>query len=270
MIIALILILLFVSLWLFLSLQKTKADIDISASLSSPDRYYLKSNLVPSKPKRKLFAEKTPVWLRELLVRFYREYIPPKITVNEWASGCDGDGGAPPSEIQQRAVKYYGLANIPLKVYQGDSYNITLNLHPSIRAAINSEGKIRANRQGDDKLNITLSVSGTAKQHLEVEMVAAGFTVAGELKQKQSLLSDTLNYQWNCFFEKSGTHSFALVFRVVENPDFISHVGRIEQTIKVAQVDHLTQRQVWVLATIAGVLSGVLTLAEILKNLGVW
>lgn len=270
MIIALILILLFVSSWLFLSLQKKKADIDISASLSSPDRYYLKSSLVQSKPKRNLFAEKIPVWLREWLVRFYREYIPPKITINELGSACDGDGGAPPSEIRQRIVKYHGLANIPLKVYQGDSYNITLNLRPSVRAATNSEGKIRATRQDDDKLNITLSVSGTAKQHLEVEMIAAGFTVAGELKQKQSLISDTLNYQWNCFFEKSGTHSFAFVFRVIENPDFISHVGRIEQTIKVAQVDHLTQRQVWVLATIAGVLSGVLTLAEILKNLGVW
>jgi hypothetical protein len=270
LIIALILVLLSISVSLYSSLQKMKANLEISTSLFKPEHYYVESNLILSKSKRELLVEKVSDWIRERLATL-DEYIPPAMQIDTWSPMCACDGGIPISEAppSQRVVKYYGLANIPLKVYQGDSYNIILNLHLGIRTPTSGVEKVNVNRQGD-KINLTVTASGTTKQYLEVEMMAAGFIVAGELKQKQPLFSNSLQYQWNCFFEKSGTHSFALVFRVVENPDFVSHVGRVEQTIKVAQIDHLTQRQVLVLATSAGILSGVLTLAEILKNLGIW
>lgn len=275
LIISTIVILLIISIWLYLSLEKVKTNLDIDTSLSPQTS--IESFLIPPITKRQILAariQKMLSWFSMLAdYQHSREsplpmYSPPSMSIEPHVSGCDADGGfgfeAPP-----RIVKYHGLAQIPLKVYQGDSYNITLTLRPSIRNPVRNETPIKIYRQ-NDKVNITLTVSSKEKEYLEIEMMAAGFSVDGEKKQRQLLAINTLRYQWNCFFEKSGLHSFAFIFRVVASSGDTLQIGRVEQTIKVAQIDHLTQRQVWILASSAGVLSGVLTLAEILRNLGIW
>jgi hypothetical protein len=171
-----------------------------------------------------------------------------------------------------RIVRYNGVAHIPIRVYEGDSYNITVDLRPSIRKPLESVSSIRFQRMKDkDDVSLNLNVLRHSGQQefLELEMLAAGFTVEGDKKQKQVLTADSLRYQWNCFFENSGNHTFAVAFRVISGSD-VSEIGRVEQSIRVVKIDHLTQRQVWVLASVAGILSGGLAILEVMRKLGFW
>ncbi len=267
-VISTIVLLLIISLWLFGSLKKENAGLDVNSSLS-PD-VSVESSLKPSiKTSQKLIRKIQKLTSKLSIGTAKHLYNPPSISLEPYASGCDGGDDDSWITSFPRVVRYNGFGRFPQKVYQGDSSTITLRLNPSIRNPSNIDKPIKVYKQGD-KLNVTLTVSRKAKEYLEVELMGAGFTVDGEKKQRQLLISDTLYYQWNCLFEKSGSHSFSLVLRVVDTTDNAVQIGCIEQVIKVAQIDHLTQRQVWVLASSAGVISGILTLAEILKNLGIW
>jgi hypothetical protein len=260
-IILLIIILLIVSSWLFLSIEKVETDLTVTTSLIP--EIFIESYLKPPKKRHELLLN----WIQSLFIRLRNLFVHNKkgtiyspIAVLEMALGW---------EALPTTVRYVGSSQIPLKVYQGNSHNITLNLYPSTRQFLDNNISVKAQRQGD-RVNLTLTTSSKENEFLEIEIIAAGFSVDGDKKQKQLLTADSLKYQWNCFFEKSGTHAFAFVFRVVNTSNVSLQIGRVEQTIKVAQIDHLTQRQVWILATSAGILSGILTLAEILKNLGLW
>lgn len=204
-------------------------------------------------------------WLFRPLRYYKRPDVMPSPLHMKWVA-MDG------IEAPPRIVGYNGVAHIPIRVYEGDSYNITVDLHPCISIPSESVSSIRFQRMKDkDDISLNLNVLRHSDQHefLELEMLAAGFTVEGDKKQKQVLTADSLRYQWNCFFENSGNHTFAVVFRVISGSD-ISEIGRVEQSIRVVKIDHLTQRQVWVLARVAGILSGGLAILEVMRKLGFW
>jgi hypothetical protein len=169
-------------------------------------------------------------------------------------------------------LRYKGLAHIPLKAYAGDSFNITVDLSP-LPGSSEHLSLIESKRLKDkDEVLLDLNISSPSigrQEFLELELLAAGFGLEGDKKQRQRLTASRLCYQWNCFFENSGVHDFAIVFRVVSDAD-IEEVGRLEQSVKVVKIDHLTQRQVWILATIAGIVSGALAILEVAKGLGFW
>jgi len=171
---------------------------------------------------------------------------------------------------EQCRVMYHGNGILPTKVYEGDSKNIIVLLRPSSWVLDKDEKPLEIqDTRGGKSITLHIRRSFDVEEHLEVELLAAGFIVEGEKKQRQRLTSESLHYQWNCYFPHSGNHALALVVRVISPPSELE-VGTIEHTIKVAKLDHLTQRQVWTLATLAGVLSGGLAMAEVLHRLGVW
>lgn len=169
--------------------------------------------------------------------------------------------------------KYQGSGHFPRKVYEGDSKSITVELRPHLTVCDETDREPVHIQKTKDGLSITLQIALPATddhsvgESLEFELIAAGFSVAGDKKQRQALTSNRLHYQWNCYFPNSGNHTFALVARVVCCQD-TSEIGRIEHTIKVAKLDHMTQRQVWVWAAFAGAVSGILGIIEILRKLG--
>ncbi len=61
----------------------------------------------------------------------------------------------------------------------------------------------------------------------------------------------------------------SLVLRLLTDGEAIE-LGTIEHRIKVTKLGPLTQRQVQALASVASVISGGLTIAEVLHALGVW
>lgn len=183
--------------------------------------------------------------------------------------GGSGWDGRLPLE-RMRVVNYHGGGKLPKRVYEGDSKNITIELYPTFRVSESYEEPIHIQKTKSG-LSITLKVltKGGVDEYLEFELLAAGFEIDGDKKQRQSLALHNLRYQWNCYFPKSGSHDYAFVIRILSPMGYIE-AGCIENSTKVVKIDHMTQRQVWVFAAFAGIVSGSLALAEALHRLGVW
>jgi hypothetical protein len=168
--------------------------------------------------------------------------------------------------------EYRGNGSLPTRVYEGDSSNIVFELEKELSAFEDDDwvDSLHIQETRNDLLVRLRQPSFTNdEEFLELELLAAGFLISGDQKQRQSLASSHLRYQWNCHFPNSGKHSFVIVARTVSCAHTLE-IGRVEHTIKVAKLDHLTQRQMWALATLAGIVSGALALAEALHRLGLW
>lgn len=167
-------------------------------------------------------------------------------------------------------IKYVGEAVLPRKVYAGDSHSISINLNPAfwIPPTGTEPLRIQDTRSGKS-IVVQILRDSSLEQFLEIELLAAGLTVDGEKKQRQPLTSQPLPYCWNCYFPNSGDHRLSLIIRLVSSSGTIE-LGVIPHNIKVVKLDHLTQRQVWLMASLAGIVSGGLAIAEILHQLGIW
>ncbi len=167
--------------------------------------------------------------------------------------------------------KFSGVAKLPKKVYEGDSINISVELIQELAKLREDNLESFQTKKTQEGLSISLNISAenSNAEFLELELIAAGITVSGERNQRQSLSSSNLTYRWNCLFANSGFHSYTIRFKTI-SPSKTKEVGVIENKLKVVKLDHLTQRQVWILATFSGFISGGLAIVEILRNLGLW
>ena len=176
----------------------------------------------------------------------------------------------PYAPLPPMKVEYAGEATLPKKVYEGDSQNISVDLRPAFWIlAIPEEAFSIQNMKSGKSIKLQLLQDSTFEQFLEVELLAAGLTVDGDKRQRCRLTLEKLSYRWNCYFPNSGHHAITLAFRLVCSSDVIE-LGVIQHTIKVVKLDNLTRRQVWLMASLAGVVSGGLAIAEALHRLSVW
>lgn len=203
------------------------------------------------------------------LVRFPAKRTEPK-RFSLWAL-------QPAGKADKVGLTFHGPAVFPKRVYEGDSCTLTIDLHRTPHVLSGDE--VSYLRRTEDSLHVSLLVNlyfvrkDLVKINLELELLAAGFEISGDRRQRQSVSSDVLRYQWNCYFPHSGSHSYALVAREIaedENRQRVSDIGRMEENLRVVKLDHLTQRQVWLLATCTAILTGGLAVAEALRKLGVW
>lgn len=167
-------------------------------------------------------------------------------------------------------IEYHGQVKFPKRVYEGDSKNILIELQSSYEP-VESKKKVVKSQESKEGLSLSLQVPwwNDSEEYLELELIAAGIKIEGDKNQRQSLNAKTLHYQWNCYFQNSGDHVFLIAIRVI-NLQGTTEIGLIENSIKVVKLDHLTQRQVWAWTTVAGCVSGILTVVEILHQLNVW
>lgn len=166
----------------------------------------------------------------------------------------------------RKIIEYTGEAILPKKVYVNDSHNISINFKPSETIpTLHSEMPLRIQDIKSGKsIILQIQRDSTLEQFLEIQLLAAGLIIDGDKIQRQSLTLPTLSYNWNCYSPNSGDHVINLIIRVVSQPNIIE-LGTIQHSIKVAQLDHLTQRQVqW-----TGIITGGLGVSVLLKQLGV-
>jgi len=106
-------------------------------------------------------------------------------------------------------------------------------------------------------------------QAISIELLAAGITVDGNREQENRLSLRPISYNWNCHFPISGRYEISLIIRTNKaGSDF--EVGKLTHQIKVVKLDGLTQRQIWLLATLSALITGTLGLAIKLKNLNLF
>jgi hypothetical protein len=120
-------------------------------------------------------------------------------------------------------------------------------------------------KEGKQEILLTLRKEGL----LEAELLAAGFTTKGDVKQQQSLENNLLEYRWNCAFTSAGIHEMAVVLRVIHANNTLP-LGTIEQKVKVVRFDHATQHQVRLFAITAGIAVFISSIVTIVTNIHSW
>ncbi len=177
-----------------------------------------------------------------------------------------------PEKITYKWIsEFTGDCMIPKRVYQGDSRNIIVNIRKRYKETdwkIYSSIDDQIGFMKDDKgFTIFIPTFFDKDYLLEFELISAGIIIQGEARQNQSLANDVLSFQWNCYFPNSGQHEFLIMLRLNSIANNLE-IGSMANTIKVVKIFDLTQRQVWVIASIAAALSGIFSILEILHNLG--
>jgi hypothetical protein len=166
------------------------------------------------------------------------------------------------------SVGYVGEVDLPKKVYEGDSQRLSIILHNLDKTTLMYNESLTIQEHRDRKLITVQTFSDiNVEQFLEVELYAPWMTVDGDKRQRQPLKSQKLSYRWNCYFPNSGDHSLDLVLRQVDDSNTIE-LGVVQHAVKVVKFDHMTQRQVWILASLAGIVSGVFAILAALNQLG--
>lgn len=193
--------------------------------------------------------------------------------------------------------QYYGEVKLPKKVYIGDSHNILIDLRQvgppyehiliknlkqqreivlqsMVQDIARQSGQseklllIRPDKETTKYIHFNIRLNTSQMMYFEVELQAAALTVDGERKQRKLLAppKDQLLYRWNCYFPNSGNHIIALNLRIIDTTKVIE-LGAIQHKIKVVQLDHLTQRQVWMFASIAAIAGFIATVIGIVTNI---
>ncbi len=171
---------------------------------------------------------------------------------------------------------YVGKVNIPTRIYEGDSLDISIHLKAIHKYVYTSKIDQPVNIE-EIKNGKQMSVVLEGIRHiddnffLEIELLAAGLKIDGEKKQQQPIRwpHEDLKYYWNCYFENSGTHTINLILKLIR-PSNTNILGTAKHTVKVVRVDHLTKRQLMILMSLSVTISTLLAFAKILKELGVW
>lgn len=234
-----------ITIWLFSLASVKNVDLSLGAWLAMNDT--------------------KSVWSVAELNKFKKAYWLIINTLKRWfgLEELVGNGGYPAD------LEYNGDTMLPKKIFVGDSYSLSLKLN-----RISSLPKVDAvevfqteESRTEKKVHVHFQLNDNGKQFLEIELQAAGLEVDGDKKQKQKLTSENITYHWNCAFMNSGNHVITLIFRLVdENSSF--ELGAINHGIKVAKLDGMTQRHVWILASLGALISTPLAIAVALRQLG--
>jgi hypothetical protein len=162
-------------------------------------------------------------------------------------------------------IQYIGQAKFPTQVYQGDSKSLSIDLEPYFWILPKDDGPFTVRDYESGKIILLqIDQDPNLEQFIEIELLGAGLTVHGEQKQRQRVTSQRLFYLWSCFFEKSGKHEINLVLKLIDSSN-ITTLGAIEHTVRVVKLDHMTQRQVWIIASLSGLISAISVLLGIVE-----
>ncbi|HLV99410.1 MAG TPA: hypothetical protein VKT82_12120 [Ktedonobacterales bacterium] len=176
-----------------------------------------------------------------------------------------------------RTLQYLGTVTVPKKIYTNISQNVALVLKlksntpealPEMLTVQNITNlpTLPQSDSGEGIVAVTVQKNDDSEQFLEAEMIAAGVTVSGDLKQRQSLALQTLAYRWGCLFPNSGDQALTLVVRVIHSSGSWE-IGTIPHTIKVTQIANLTARQLSMIGWISGAAGFISTVLGIASTL---
>ena len=178
-------------------------------------------------------------------------------------------------QLTPKRHKYVGEVRLPSKAYQSASVPIAIILERTPLVSLEKDTLFTVEDSGNGK-TVTIQVPKLedVEQFLEIEMLAAGVDVAGEIRQRKNISSSKLIYRWNCLFQKTGKQTMEFVIRLVNIQNSTNDVtleeielGLIRQTTRVVKLDGLTQTQIWIAASAAAAVSTIAAIASIIMTL---
>jgi hypothetical protein len=172
-------------------------------------------------------------------------------------------------------MAYGGPFVIPTRKIAGDSFKISIELRPTPQEWEGSDRvSVEVSKQGKTLRVEIDEISGIPKS-LEIELQAAGFTVKGDERQRQTLKpwgtpeERTLSYNWNCCCEEASKKDISFIFSVVTGQDTKIYLGRVDSCINVVTIDHIPGRVLTICKTASLMLAPVRALLLILTSIHV-
>ena len=161
-----------------------------------------------------------------------------------------------------RVLKFEGSVCIPRRVYEGDSHVFSLEFVPHVSYHFDKNPTVELD---NDKDKLSLTISWHKECSLKVSLVSPAMVVKNIEKEQQSLGIKSLSFGWHCYFPNSGDHIVVIAVDLYGKPgeESFHKKHRVERRIKVVRIDHLTKRQVWVLASIGSLAALALTAAKL-------
>lgn len=161
---------------------------------------------------------------------------------------------------------YSGVITLPHKVYQGDAHQVHIDLNRNLIIGIIEEAKPSFDVENLQEATLSFERRYQEHQWLEVELQAAGISIDGDRIQRQSLDANQLSFQWSCLFDQFGRREIILNFSVPSKINPIN-LGQIKQQVKVRNLLGMTQKQLWVVATLSSVITLVLSILDNINSL---
>lgn len=163
------------------------------------------------------------------------------------------------------AVHLIGTMKLPKRIYANDACVIELSFIPELTYFNNVSPKLSVVHRKDDGGVLICADWNSQRKHLEVKLIGVGINVTPLDPEIQS--GDSVYFSWGCAFPNSGLQT--LVFQINLHLHLQSYNTRLIHTVKVVQLDHLTSRQIRVLASITAILGVISTTLGILKAFGI-
>jgi hypothetical protein len=109
---------------------------------------------------------------------------------------------------------------------------------------------------------------GLRPKYLELEMLAAGFDVQGDKKQKNDVSSPVLIYRWSISPQHSGKFEIGLALRGEDAVGQVWEFGVITRNVTVFKLAGLTNRQIVMVTSGFGVFSGLFAILQVASKVG--
>ena len=159
-------------------------------------------------------------------------------------------------------VKLLGSMKLPTRVYVNSSCIVELSLYPEHTGHEHAEPRFSLEQRGDE--TVIVSVWNEEWRDLEIRLVGIGIDIVPIDSEVQS--GSAMHFSWGCTFRHSGIQTLALRTRVRFHMGWNSY--GLNHTVRVVQLDHLTTRQIRILAGVLGFISTAIGVAVGLDSLG--
>ncbi len=160
---------------------------------------------------------------------------------------------------------------IPTKMYEGDSDIVVLRLAEWIAFASNGKAKtlffIDAHSKRQPLKGIEIP-SAFSPKFIEVELLAPGFGVEGEKRQKNDIFIAPMTYQWGICPLRPGNYEIGLVFRFEDTSGRVGELGVITHKMNVVKIFGLSGRQIGGLTGVSQIITWILAIILALNKLG--
>jgi hypothetical protein len=170
-----------------------------------------------------------------------------------------------------KEITLTGSINLPTRAYVGDTYIVNLELLPEFIGGYTPTPKMEIKHDESGTVSITLGWE-SMDRWLHIRLIGVGIKITPLDSETQNLFQGVCSYSWGCSFVSSGLHTIALrctLSSSYNSGSLSCSKAGLNHSIKVVQFDHLTSRQIKVIAGFTAAISTLLSIILGLNGLGV-
>ena len=142
------------------------------------------------------------------------------------------------------ARKMAAVFGIPTRLYEDGSCVVVCSL-VGWEIVDGKSGRLMVTDKEGNQYVLIDSVMISEPEWLEVELLAPGFEVDGERRQRQEVSANIMYYRWGIRPKRAGIYQLCFSFRVGDEGGRVVDLGDVRYTVKVVKWDGLTLRHLY-------------------------